>query len=445
MHDDATRTATRAAGPDHAAPRPGLLVVHHPDPAHLGVRLAVPTRGELMLGRKQASLPAGLLDDSRVSRRHASIRSLRGVLQVEDLGSHNGTRIAGAPTTGARPLAPGDVVGVGPVLFVVVDDVQARRGSRPGGLVGDSAALAGIRALIDQVAPTSTTVLVTGETGVGKELVAREVHERSGRTGRLVTLNCASIGDGVVQSELFGHVRGAYSGAERPRKGLVLDAAGGTLFLDEVGDASPALQANLLRLLQEREVRAVGSDRTDVVDVRFVAATNVPLAAAARDGLFRADLLSRLQRCVIRVPPLRQRRADILVLARHLARRVTKGPVRFTAELAEALVVDDWPGNVRELAAIIERLALDDDGQPWPSAPWLPAELEARRAPALPAAQPTPSQASDRPDADSLIAGLREHAGSITKLAAQLGIGRNTLYRWLREAGIDLDRVRDSL
>ena len=444
VHDDATRTATRAAEAGSADRRLGVEVIHHPDPKHIGTRLALPGRGELLLGRRHPSLPDGLLADSRVSRQHARLTATGSAPTLEDLGSHNGTLVDGARIQGAQAVSPGSVIGVGPVLFLVIPDVRTAAPHDGGELVGPSAALADIRALLGRVAPTSTTVLILGETGVGKERVAAEVHRRSGRTGRLVTLNCATVGDGVVQSELFGHVRGAYSGAERPRKGLVLDAAGGTLFLDEIGDASPALQANLLRLLQEREVRAVGSDRVEQVDVRFVAATNVALADAARHGRFRPDLLSRLQRCVVRVPPLRDRRADILPLARHLAARFANRTVALSAELAQTLVLDPWPGNVRELAAIMERLALEDGGDVWAEPSWLLAELAARR-PTADLRVDDAQARTERPDADTLITGLTRHTGSVTKLAAELGIGRNTLYRWLKEAAIDLDEIRASL
>ena len=162
-------------------------------------------------------------------------------------------------------------------------------------------------------------------------------------------MNCATLPDNLVQSELFGHVKGAYSGADRPRRGLVDEARGGTLVLDEIGEASPSLQANLLRLLQEREVRPVGSDRTSIADVRFVAATNRALADEVRSGRFREDLYARLNRCVVRMPPLRERREDILPLARHFIAALAGKMVPLETNLALRLLRCDWPGNARAL------------------------------------------------------------------------------------------------
>jgi transcriptional regulator with PAS, ATPase and Fis domain len=286
--------------------------------------------------------------------------------------------------------------------------------------------------------------------------VAGELHLLSGRRGPLVSVNCATLADGVVQSELFGHVKGAYSGADSARAGLVERARGGTLVLDEIGEASPVLQANLLRLLQEREARAVGSDRVVQVDARFVAATNRDLAPAVRRGSFREDLYSRLNRCVIRVPPLRERREDILPLARHFASQLTGSEVRLASSLALALLRHDWPGNVRSLQGLVERLYLElGDRDPWPVPPWLEEELgqharfegqEGEGSLVGPASVSPPEvpRKRTRLEGDELRARLVAHDGNVTLLAEELGVARNTLYRWIRRDGIDLAKLRDS-
>ena len=216
---------------------------------------------------------------------------------------------------------------------------------------------------VRQVAATPTTVLITGETGVGKEIVARAIHELSPRREKLlVAINCAAIPAELLESELFGHVRGAFTGAQAAREGKFELADGGTLFLDEIGDMAPALQAKLLRVLQDGIIERVGSNRRMHVDVRVVSSTNRPLAAAVASGAFREDLYYRLNVFQLEVPPLRERREDIGPLAERFAARYGrdfgKGEVRLTARAVARLERHDWPGNVRELENLIERAAV---------------------------------------------------------------------------------------
>ncbi|WP_018718807.1 sigma-54-dependent transcriptional regulator [Arhodomonas aquaeolei] len=231
------------------------------------------------------------------------------------------------------------------------------------GIVGDSEAMQAVFRRIGKVAPTDTTVLILGESGTGKELVARALHERSTRKeAALVAVNCAAIPESLIEAELFGHEKGAFTGAEGRRRGLVESADGGTLFLDEIGELPLAAQARLLRVLQEGEIRRVGSDRSSRVDIRLVAATHRDLEAMVADGTFREDLYFRIQVMEIRLPPLRERSEDIPALARFLlekaCRRLNRPPMRLSDDALGAIRNYQWPGNVRELENAIERAVI---------------------------------------------------------------------------------------
>ena len=236
-------------------------------------------------------------------------------------------------------------------------------------LIGQSPAFAQLRSEIELVAPSELTVLVTGETGVGKELAVRELHARSARADKpLVIVNCAALPENLVESELFGHVRGAFSGAVGDRPGKFAMAHGGTLFLDEVGELPLAVQAKLLRALQDGQLQRVGSDREHHVDVRLVAATNRDLAEEVKQGRFRADLYHRLAVYPLRVPPLRERGEDVILLAGHFLeenrRRMGMRALRLTPSAQRALNQHNWPGNVRELEFLIARAALKAKSHP---------------------------------------------------------------------------------
>jgi two-component system NtrC family response regulator len=241
-------------------------------------------------------------------------------------------------------------------LDVVQSTAERRRKSW---MVGSSAALKRVSEMIDAVAGENVTVLITGESGSGKELVAREIHERSRRaSGEFVTLDCCTLQENLFESELFGHEKGAFTGAERLKKGLIEGARGGTLFLDEIGEIGPAIQAKLLRVMETGEFRRLGGTKTLHTDARIICATNRDLARMAKDGSFRADLYYRLSTFVIEVPPLRERREDIPALVEHFlqkhdfSRRVAK---EISPQALDMLMAYDWPGNVRELRNVIER------------------------------------------------------------------------------------------
>jgi transcriptional regulator with PAS, ATPase and Fis domain len=427
---DITRTATqdaRNAGEGH---NPGLIIVHHADPNYIGATTVLQPRQRLLLGRESERFVPGALNDDRVSREHATIRRQGALLEVSDNDSRNGTWVNGQRVT-SQQLLPGDIIGIGKTLLLV-EDIDPKRLHRPHArMKGTSAALGKLLERIEFIARHDLMVLVLGESGVGKELAANEVHLRSGRRGLLVSVNCATLPDSLVQSELFGHARGAFSGADRPRRGLVDQARGGTLFLDEIGEASPLLQANLLRLLQEREIRPVGTDEVRKVDVRFVAATNRDLVAEVQAGRFREDLYSRMNRAVVQLPPLRQRREDILPLAHYFVSSFANKSLPISQALALELLLHDWPGNARTLQGVMQRLVIEAETDTLDIPPWLSDEL-ALHARQHPSAGDEPSPDEPKSDREGLIALLRKHGGNVSAVAAELGVSRNTLYRWLK-------------
>jgi two-component system nitrogen regulation response regulator NtrX len=315
--------------------------------------------------------------------------------------------------------------------------------ARRSALVGDSAAMRQVRALIERVAPTEARVLLTGESGTGKELAAAAVHAASRRAGRaFVTVNCAAIPRDLVESEMFGHERGAFTGATERRLGRFELAHGGTLFLDEIGDLSAEAQAKLLRTLESGELQRLGAEQALRVDVRVVAATNRRLEDAVADGVFREDLFFRLNVFPIRLPPLRERLEDLPVLVTHLAERIRpRQAARFTPQALEALAAYGWPGNVRELANLVERLSILSG--PTVDAAAVRAVLRGGPVP------PPEASAGGRPLADALddyergliAAALGQAEGNVAEAARALQTDRANLYRRMRRLGLD-DAVR---
>ncbi len=413
-----------------------VTVVAHPDPAMIGVRQALPS-GTVVVGRTQGALLPGVFDHRKVSREHARFTGGKQV-RVEDLGSRNGTDVNGSPAVSAQPLESGDVVRIGSVALLFHRGPRAYAEPQHPEIVGSSHAVARLLEAIDEAAEAGTSVMILGETGTGKELVARAIHRASGRTGELVAVNCGGMADGVMQSELFGHARGAFSGAVSARPGLVAEAEGGTLYLDEVGAAPPALQTTLLRLLESGEYRMVGGNDLRKADVTFVAATQPDVADQIEGGGFRRDLWYRLAHRVVRVPSLRERPEDVMVLAHHFARERGR-PVRFTPELATALVRHPWPGNVRELQSVVGRLIAGATGDELDVPAWLEnAALTPSAAPqSRSQAPPTP-----RPSKEDLAAMFVRHKGKVAPIARELGVDRKTIYRWVEALQLDLDTLR---
>jgi len=305
-------------------------------------------------------------------------------------------------------------------------------------VIGRSDAMLQVYKTVARVALTDATVLVTGESGTGKELVARAIHGSSTRSSEpFIAVDCGAIAEGVLESELFGHARGSFTGATGARKGLFEEASGGTLFLDEIGDVGPRIQSQLLRVLQEGEIRRVGESQAVKVDARVVAATNKDLAEAARTGKFREDLYYRLNVVSIGLPSLRERREDIPLLAEHFAsRHAGARGANVTTEAREAMMAYDWPGNVRELEnAVARALALNPGGTILVDD--LPEAVRRRARGAEPVREAAPdSILKDRPTLDELNRRyaervLRELGGNKTRAAEALGIDRKTLSRLL--------------
>jgi two-component system nitrogen regulation response regulator NtrX len=311
--------------------------------------------------------------------------------------------------------------------------------ARRSALIGDSAAMQQVRSLIARVAPTEARVLLTGESGTGKELAAAAVHTASRRSGRaFVTVNCAAIPRDLVESEMFGHERGAFTGATERRLGRFELAHLGTLFLDEIGDLSGDAQAKLLRTLETGELQRLGAEGSQRVDVRVVAATNRRLEDSVADGEFREDLFFRLNVFPIRLPPLRERLEDLPALVAHLAERLRpRQAPSFTPEALEALAGYAWPGNVRELANLIERLIILSG--PTVDAPAVRQVLRGGPPPPLGAAalgRPL-NEALDDFERGLIAAALSQAQGNVAEAARVLQTDRANLYRRMRRLGLD--------
>jgi len=367
------------------------------------------------------------LEDRTVSAQHCRLEATPAGVVITDLGSTNGV-VCGAGRVERALLPAGGVVMVGRTTLLIsraTGEADEFGGPTVPGLVGASPPMRRLAREIHRVARLRGAVLLQGESGTGKDLVARALHLLSGRTGEYVPLNVGAIAESLVDAELFGHTRGAFTGAVASRPGAFEQANRGTLFLDEVADLSPAGQVRLLRVVEDGQVRPVGSAQCTVVDVRVVAASWVSLAQRMEGGLFRADLFHRLSTFSLRLPPLRERRGDLPALCRALLARYEDelGPRRLSPRALLALLAHDWPGNVRELSSALYRAAARAEGP----------EIELEHID-LGAAAVTRTRA---PIASPAVAAraLAQCSGNISAAARSLGVARSTLRGWLaREA-----------
>ncbi len=490
--------------------RSGLVLLYAPNfeqlsPAYVFVS------PELTIGRDASNLIC--VPEQAVSRQHARIYSRDGERWfLQDLGSRNGTMVDGAYITEIE-LEPNHEIRVGDAIFKFVDAgvekcVAYRIDGRVAGerkaklfteLVG-GAQIDHIAADIERIAPKELSAVILGETGTGKEVIARGIHRISGRRGSLQAINCAAIPHNLLESELFGYRRGAFSGADRDKPGLIKLADQGTLFLDEIGDMPLDAQAKLLRVLQSREVFPLGATTPEHVDIRIVCATHRDLYQYVKEGKFRGDLLARLNEHVVRLPPLRERKEDILLLARSFGARYGRPNLQFTFSFIVALLHYDWPFNVRELESCVKRgVALTDGGQldtihlpdaisehmkgygerpraslpssmpaaqPFPPTADSPMHFQPGGAPqaggagvigALPAPpgafgqpQHAPSQQPSSippmrrgaPTEEELRGLLERHRGNIAAVGRELGKERMQVHRWLKRYNIDLSQYR---
>jgi len=387
-----------------------------------------------------------------VSRRHAGIRNAFGIPYLSDLSSSNGTRVGGLSLSGGIALPLQSVVRLGDVLGVVDEASAADANDVSGALPGRSARLARLRSLLARAAPGPSPVLILGETGTGKERLAADVHRLSGRSGPYLKLSCAELSPQLIESQLFGHERGAFTGAEMRHPGLFVAAHSGTLFLDEIGELPLESQAKLLRVIQEHEVRPVGSIRTQAVDVRIVTATNRDLDKEAADGRFRRDLYARLSVFELKLPNLRERRQDILawvdLLGAHAGRRANS--VQWQPFVAERILLHAWPDNLRGLDRLVQRiLSLGDPiaiGMQLlrENMPELCADAEAPLETAQVSDNPArtdlgsvpPVIALATPTSAEFLAVYEKLGRNVRAIAKHFGRDRRQIYRWLETFGV---------
>lgn len=455
-HED---VAHSAASPTSRGPIL-FLVLEGDRPLSRGARYSLVGVERVTIGRGAERIatrsPDGRTLDVRVPGRsvstsHVVLHAAAGEWIAEDAGSRNGTFVGGERIA-TKVLGEHDTLEAGHVWLAVrgapasdgalLRDEDAARTSSPFGLrtllpeIGEGLAALG------RVAKRSTVpVLFLGPTGAGKEVLAREVHEQSGRTGPFVAINCGALPSTLVEALLFGHAKGAFSGAAKDELGFVRSADGGTLLLDEIGDLPTTSQAALLRVLQEQEVIPVGATRAVHVDVRILAATHRPLEALTSTGGFRSDLLARLKGYVHRLPALRERMADFGVLLADVLTDVAgeRAP-RLTVEprAARALLSYGWPHNIRELhlaMASAVALATGDEIE----AQHLPAELLAPASSAAPAEDPPGADDELRAQ---IVALLHQHHGNVTAVGRVMGKAPAQIHRWMRRLGIDPDAYR---
>ena len=402
-------------------------------PAVEGESIAVP----VILGGSAV----GALSFSRSSRgrvRALALATAIAALVAEALGLRR--RLA-------RAAALGDSAG-GHTVPQPSEPVRADDSWAPAAIIGRSAPMRELYSMMDRVAGTETTVLVTGESGTGKELVARALHDRSGRAKHaFVAVNCAALPESVIESELFGHERGSFTGAQELRRGRFELADGGTLFLDEIGELSLAVQAKLLRAIQEGEFQRVGGSVTLKTDVRVITATNRDLEKEVAEGRFRADLFWRLNVFPLRVPPLRERRSDIVLLADYFAekhgRRSGKPILRISSPAIDLLITYHWPGNVRELENSIERaviLSTDSVIHAYHMPPSLQSAESTGTGPAS-----TLDASLARLERELLIEALKICRGNAAAAARRLGVTERRMGLALHRYGIDWRRFRTSV
>jgi DNA-binding NtrC family response regulator len=368
-----------------------------------------------------------ILDDPTVSRRHATLQLTDDGLLLRDLESTNGTFVESVRTREAF-LNPGADVRLGNCRLTVqflteTYDVIPQETERFGALIGSSTAMKEVYGMLRAIAGTPATVLVEGESGTGKELVAQTIHDLSGRKGTLIPFDCAGTQPQLIQSELFGHVKGAFTGSSAPREGAFRAAHGGTLFLDELGELPLELQPILLRCLESREVKPVGADHGHPVDVRLVAATNRDLEEMVAQKAFRADLFHRLSVIRVRLPALRERREDIVHLAENFVGTM-KLDISLTPDAVALLRAHTWPGNVRELRNVVERLGRLFAGQE------IQRSQVEKVLPATPAADAVKLEDIER---KTILRVMKECGGNRAQAAETLGISPSTLKRKLRQ------------
>lgn len=434
---------------------PTLRLLYCGDAGVTDVPARVLHPGEMPLGREvSAAQGIDLSADRRSSRVHALVRTgIDGQQAVlVDAGSKNGSFVNGKQVKEC-PLEDGDIVRVGGSLLLLRVEPAAQVDANVLGLRGSAPAIRAARAALVQAATATASVLLLGESGTGKEVAAQALHKMCGRSGPLVAVNCAAIPEALAESQLFGHLPGAFTGARTAQDGYFRSAHGGTLFLDEMGELPKELQAKLLRVLEERSVYPVGSTRGVPVDVWVLAATNRDLLDAISQDGFRGDLYARLAQTIIEMPPLRKRREDILPLFLHL---LGVPGIRITVALAEALLLHPFPFNVRELGQLAAQLRSISGGTTELDLPALaerlaanaratartaPSETRKRQAPIAPpeagiSSEHEPIARMPAVSKEELVRVMQQHKGHISRVAEAIGRSRRQVDRLLDQHGL---------
>ncbi len=441
----------------------GLILLYAEEYANLPAVWLL-RKPEHVLGRESDDL---VLPVAAVSRKHATLTREGDAWVVRDLGSKNGTLLNGR-AVGQAELESMDEVRIGDAILKFVDQGAelyapyridstmiggaSRRATTPSALVGGYQ-IDRIASEIEKVARSELSVMLLGASGTGKEVVASELHRLSGRSGRFCAVNCAAIPGQLLESELFGFKRGAFSGADRDKPGLIRSADGGTMLLDEIGDMPLEAQAKLLRVLQAKEVLPLGATASERVDVRVVAATHRDLSRMQREGKFREDLFARLNEYKLLLPPLYERKEDIYALVLGFLQRHGRPDLRPSFPFMTALLHYDWPYNVRELEGCIKRCialsegplllpellpealteAMNDYGRSVSAAP-----VHERRS----TAPSPPSESLIIPSEAELKSLLAAHGGNVAAVGRELGKARMQIHRWMKRYGIEVDEFR---
>jgi DNA-binding NtrC family response regulator len=464
-------TVTRQGLAPQSISAPVFVVLHTPDGRfRLGDRL--PLLRSQIIGREPGSRGTEI-DDEAVSRRHVKItwHGDHGLTELDDLDSKNGTFVNGLQVQ-RRYLEPGDIVRVGDSIFAVRQEPKQQQpeaagdaggrtlvatfsaaGDRSAGLpkaaelpdiVGNSLAIMELKSQLALAAGGDLPVLLLGDTGTGKELAARAIHDLSGRRGRFEPVNCSAVPENLFESIFFGHQAGAFTGANGDSPGVLAACDGGTLFLDEVGDLPLVAQPKLLRFLEDGIVRPLGGTLQRKLDVRIVAATNASVKKMEQRGEFRSDLIGRLEGLTLTMPPLSKRREDVLPLLFHFARKEGFPNLKLEPDAAEALLVAPWNRNVRELKLLVAK---------WAQMVWPRRSSSDRPVPVLPedtpecmlatvmhrdqAPIPPEVVASRRPSREELVRLLEQHEGNVTQVAMALNRDRKQVYRWIDRYGLE--------
>ncbi|MCB9562053.1 MAG: sigma 54-interacting transcriptional regulator [Kofleriaceae bacterium] len=433
------------------------MLIEHARPAAGSLRVSLDQLDELALERGgERGVACGAdgtsqtlrLPDRQMSRRHARLARGHHAWWLEDLGSTNGTSIAG-DRIARRTLIDGDIFQVGSTTLLFRDSVVPPGYAVPTGATSVGAVPEVLQTLMPsleqhfaqmaRVAASRLPVVIRGETGTGKELLAQAIHQLSGRAGPFVAVNCGALPRSLLESELFGYRRGAFSGANDPHDGLVRRAHGGTLFLDEIAELPPDAQAALLRVLQEGEVRPLGSSEAMRVDVRIVAASHQHLTRRVEAGAFREDLYARLAGFTAELPPLRARLDDLGVLVANLLSRVAPASaarIRLRRDAVSSLLAHPYPRNVRELEqALHSAVVLRDDSE---------IRVEHLRLEPGPAAGDVDTDGADPAELPAQLSErLKESRGNVAAVARAMGKAPTQIRRWCRRFGIDPDGFRD--